>query len=106
MAKIRMLRRMCNLTLRDRIGNDSIRKKVGVTCIKEKIKESRFRWFGHICIRLVITIDDDMCGRRRGRGRPEKSWREIIKNDHFALRLTKDLAIDMIVWRCSTRVGG
>jgi len=42
-AKKRMLRWMCGNTRRDKIRNDSIRVRVGIAPIVEKMVESRLR---------------------------------------------------------------
>ena len=36
---------------------------------------------------------------RKSRGRPKKSWGEIIKRDMAQLKLTEDMALDKRVWR-------
>ncbi|XP_070005819.1 uncharacterized protein [Nicotiana sylvestris] len=77
-AKMRMLRWMCGHTRLDRIRNEVIRDKVGVSHVEAKMHEARLRWFGHVkrrnadapirrCERLALI------GERRGRGRPKKS---------------------------------
>ncbi|KAL6556647.1 hypothetical protein OROGR_005935 [Orobanche gracilis] len=47
-AEMRMLRWMCGHMRKDRVRNEIIRTKVGVTCIENKMRENRLRWFGHI----------------------------------------------------------
>ena len=42
-TEMRMLRWMLGLTLRDRKRNDFVRKKLGVACITDKVRESRLR---------------------------------------------------------------
>ncbi|PHT40159.1 hypothetical protein CQW23_19013 [Capsicum baccatum] len=80
-AEMRMLRWMCGLTRGNRVQNETIRKKVGVTPVENKMREVRLRWFGHVmrrgmdapvrrCERLALD------GFRRGRGRPKKYWGE------------------------------
>ncbi|KAF3651270.1 hypothetical protein FXO37_18089 [Capsicum annuum] len=80
-AEMRMLRWMCGLTRGDRVRNETIREKVGVTSVECKMREARLRWFGHVkrrgmdapvrrCERLALD------GFRRGRGRPKKYWGE------------------------------
>ncbi|KAF3622449.1 putative glycerol-3-phosphate dehydrogenase [NAD(+)]-like isoform X1 [Capsicum annuum] len=77
-AEMRMLRWMCRLTRGDRVQNETIREKVGVTPVENKMREVRLRWFGHVmrrgmgalvhrCERLALD------GFRRGRGRPNKT---------------------------------
>ena len=43
-----MLHWMCDNTMRDKVRNEDIRTKIGVSSIKEKIRENRLRWFGHV----------------------------------------------------------
>ncbi|KAH1218893.1 hypothetical protein GmHk_13G039165 [Glycine max] len=83
---MRMLRWMCGKTRQDKIRNGVIRERVGVAPIVEKMVENRLRWFGHIERRLVDSVVrrvDQMERRQtiRGRGRPKKTIREVIKKD-------------------------
>ena len=39
---------MCGNTIKDKIRNEEIRKKVDVASIENKMRENRLRWFGHI----------------------------------------------------------
>ena len=61
------------------------------------MRESRLRWFGHVRRRSVddpvkrcesISLPED----RRGRGRPKKSWKEVIRYDFKFLGLSEDTA--------------
>jgi hypothetical protein len=47
-VEIRMLRWICGHTRKDRIKNDNIRDKLGITPIQEKLVQHRLRWFDHI----------------------------------------------------------
>ncbi|KAF3657665.1 putative pre-mRNA-processing factor 6-like, partial [Capsicum annuum] len=80
-TEMRMLRWMCGLTRGDRIRNETIREKVKVASVEDKMREVRLRWFGHVmrrgtdapvrrCERLALD------GFMPGRGRPKKYWRE------------------------------
>ncbi|RZB81212.1 LINE-1 retrotransposable element ORF2 protein isoform B [Glycine soja] len=85
-AEMRMLRWMCGKTRQDKIRNGAIREKVGVAPIVEKMVENRLRWFGHVERRPVDSVMrrvDQMERRQtiRGRGRPKKTIREVIKKD-------------------------
>jgi len=48
LAEMRMLRWMCGLTRGNRVRNKTIREKVGMTLVENKMREVRLRWFGHV----------------------------------------------------------
>ncbi|KAM3394451.1 hypothetical protein P3S68_003453 [Capsicum galapagoense] len=111
MAEMRMLHWMCGIIRGDRVRNETIRKKVGVASVEDKMREVRLRWFGHImrrgtdapvrrCERLALD------GFRRGRGRPKKYWREVIRRDMEQLQLTEDMNLDRKIWRKRIRIEG
>ncbi|KAM3199099.1 hypothetical protein P3L10_034251 [Capsicum annuum] len=56
-AEIRMLRWMCGLTRGDRVRNETVREKVGVTPVECKMREARLRWFGHVKRRSMDAPD-------------------------------------------------
>ncbi|KAF3623829.1 putative Ufm1-specific protease [Capsicum annuum] len=47
-VEMRMLRWLCGLTRGDRVRNETIREKVGVDSVEDKMREARLRWFGHV----------------------------------------------------------
>ena len=55
-TEMRMLRWICGKTKKDKIRNQRFREQLGVTTIGDKIRETRFRWFGHIQCRLATTL--------------------------------------------------
>jgi len=100
---------MCGHTRIDRIRNEAIRSRVGVAAISDKLRETRLRWVGHV-LRRPPDAPVRKCeglspaDSRRCRGRPKKSWREVIRNDFALLSLSEDLAQDRASWRERTRV--
>ncbi|KAM3306035.1 hypothetical protein P3S67_012905 [Capsicum chacoense] len=103
-AEIQMLHWMYGLTRGDRVWNETIRKKVGVTPVEIKMREGRLRWFGHVMRRGMdapvrrcerIALD----GFRQGRGRPKKYWGEVIRRDMVQLQLIEDMTLDRKIWR-------
>src|SRR6218665_3591842 len=47
-TEMRMLRWILGISLKDMQRNENIRKKIGVACITDKIREARLRWYGHV----------------------------------------------------------
>ena len=47
-TEMRMLRWITGVTLEDKIRSEDIRLKTGVADVKDKIQESRLRWYGHV----------------------------------------------------------
>ena len=49
MMEIKCLRKMCGVTLMDRIRNDEIRKELGVRRdLAGRVENCVLRWFGHV----------------------------------------------------------
>ncbi|VFQ95415.1 unnamed protein product [Cuscuta campestris] len=110
-AEMRMLRWMCGKTRLDRISNEVIRRQVGMSPVEVKLREARLRWFGHVrwrnanapirrCERITVVRGS------RGRGRPRKNWKNVIRQDLGLLTLTEDMTLDRNLWRTRIRVAG
>jgi len=85
-AEMRMIHWMCNYTRMDKIRNEVIREKVRIAPLEHKMRETRLRWFGHVKRRSKDTPVRRCEGMtladcRRGRGRPKKNWKEMIRED-------------------------
>jgi hypothetical protein len=98
-AEMRMLRWICGHTIRDRIRNDDIRERLGVTPVEEKLKQYRLRWFGHMQRRLAdAPIRNGVIRRtgnnKRGREQPNLIWEESVKRDLKDLCITNELTLD------------
>ena len=103
-AEMRMLKWICGHTIKDRIYNDHIRERVGVTLIAEKMVESRLRWFGHVQrreldepVRIVKQMVRDPCIRNRGR--PKRTLDEVIQKDKLVKGLSPGKTRDIAKWR-------
>lgn len=76
-----------------------IRNKVKVTPMDNKMRETRFRWFGHVRRRsedapMIRCEKIGLKEYRRGKGRLKKSWNKVIKHYLKSLRLTEDMTQD------------
>ncbi len=55
---MRMSRWMSVYTRLDKVCNESIKEKVGVMPIEDKLREGRLRWFGHVkCRHAEAQLD-------------------------------------------------
>lgn len=84
-------------------------ESVGVTPIIEKMVKNRFQWFGHVERRpvdcAVRRVDQmEMSQIVRGKGRPRKIIREVIKKDIEINNLDKSMTLDRLLWRKSIHV--
>lgn len=83
-CEMRCLRRAANISIRDRVRNEDIRKIVGTTPCMNYIERQKVKWFGH----LVRMHPDQLPlraynGRRSGtraRGRPRCRWIDNISD--------------------------
>lgn len=76
---------MCGHTRRDKLRYEDIRREMGADLVVDKRWEMSLRWLGHVkrntnvpvrrCVRLTVI------GQKRGRGRPMKNWRGVIRYD-------------------------
>jgi hypothetical protein len=68
-----ILRLICGHTARDRVRNDDIRERLGVTLVKKKLVQHRLRWFEYIQRRpLEAPVHSRVISRTTNgkRGRP------------------------------------
>ena len=107
-TEMRMLRWMLGISLRDRNRNEDIRKKLGVACVSDKIREARLRWYGHVmrreedsCLKRIMKAD--VYGRR-SRGRQKKRWEDAIREDMKHLKLKNEDTKDRGKWKRRIRV--
>ena len=108
-AEMRMLRWMSGNTMRDKVRNEIIRKKLGVAPIEDKMRENRLRWFGHVKrrprdapIRKIEGWSNNESAR--GRGRPHTTWIRVIQTDMRMLDLHESMTDDRTKWRESIHV--
>jgi len=96
LVKMRTIRWTYGYSRVDRIRNEVVRYKVKVAFMKDKMRETKLIWFGHVKIRSV-----DVCMRRcksinliecrGGRGPLKKSFNELFEQGLKFLGLTKEV---------------
>ena len=102
-AEMRMVRWMCGVKLKDRLPSKELKERLGVDDIALVLQQNRLRWYGH-----VLRKDDDYWVKKcmeyevegsRPRGRPKKTWKEVVREDCHARKLNKEDAMDRSKWR-------
>ena len=108
-AEMKMLRFAMGVTGKDKIRNEHIRSTVKVERLGMKMREGRLRWYGHI-----IRRDQEYIGRKmmemellekRGKGRPKKSFLDVVKEDMGEVGAKEMDIEDRKVWRMMIRGG-
>ena len=82
---MRMVRWMCSIKVEDRFPSKELRERTGIDDIISLLQQNRLRWYGHV----LQKEDDDWVKKcmeykvegRRPRGRPKRTWREVVKKD-------------------------
>ncbi|PME06485.1 hypothetical protein A8A06_13560 [Escherichia coli] len=104
-----MLRFSLGVTRMDRIRNEYIRGTAHVEKFGDKVREARLRWFGHVQRRDSGYIGQRMLkmelpGRRR-RGRPQRRFMDVVKEDMQRVGVREEDARDRVRWRQMIRCG-
>ena len=98
-----MLRWICSVRMYDQQSVSSLRERLCIRGIGCSVQERRLRWYGHV-MRMNDSSSVKKCqsldvAGTRGRGRPRKTWIEVVKSDLKALGLTSDMTNDRELWR-------
>ena len=97
-AEMRMVRWMCGIKLKDRVPTKGLRETLGLDDIISVLPQNRLRWYEHV----LQKEDNDWVKKcmeyevesARPRGRPKKTWKEIMEKDCQARKLNREDAVD------------
>ena len=100
---------VCGHTRRDRVRNETIRERVGVAPIEEKLTQHRLRWFGHVQWRppeapVLSGVLKRVNKVKRDRGRPKLTWDESVKRDLKDWNICEKVVLDRSAWRLAINV--
>jgi len=84
-AEMRMVRWMCGIKLKDRVPSKGLIKRLGLDDIISVLQQNRLQWYGHV-LRKEGNVWVKRCMEfevesARSKGRPKKTWREIVEKD-------------------------
>jgi len=108
-AEMRMVRWLCNVKVKDRDPSKEVRERLGIDDIILILQQNRLRWYEHV-LRKEDTdwvkkyMEYEVEGSR-SRGRPKRTWKEVVQKDCQARNLNKEDAMDRGRWKKLTKIG-
>ena len=92
-VEMRMVRWMCGVKLQDGVPSKELRGRLSLDDIISVLQRNRLRWYGHV----LRKEDNDWVKKcmeyevegARPRGRPKKTWRQIVEKDCKARGLNR-----------------
>jgi len=101
-AEMRMVRWMCSVKVKDRVPGKELRERLGIDDTILILQQNRLRWYGHVLrkedIDWVKKCMDCEWEVSRPRGRPKRTWREVVQIDCQARNWNKEDAMDRGRW--------
>ena len=108
-AEMRMVRWMCNVMIKDRVPSKELRERLGIDDIILILQQNKLRWYGHVLRKedtdLVKKCMEYEVEDSRPRGRPKRTWKEVVQKDCQALNLNKEDAMDRGRWKKLIKIG-
>ena len=101
--------RMCNVKVKDRVLSKLLREKLGIDDIILVLQQNRLRWYGHM-LRKEDTDWVKKCMEyevegSRPKGRPKRTWREVVLKDCQTRKVNKEDAMDRGRWKKLIMIG-
>lgn len=94
---------MYSVTLQDGKSSKELRECLGLANICDCIQSCRLRWFGHVermeDVNWVKKSREFMVAGRRGRGKPQKTWDEVVRGDLTSEGIDRVLALNRAEWK-------
>ena len=89
---------MCYIRPEDKISAEELKIRLKLKSIRECLQDKRLQWFGHL-ERMEESAWSSKCKTFEvsgifPRGRPRKTWHEIVKKDPKERKVSEDIARD------------
>ena len=98
-----MIQWMCGAKLKDNKSCVELRLLLGIDSITSEMQTRRLRWFGHIERRdesdWLKRVQHLEVNGSRGRGRPQKTWSQVIEDDIRSKNIPRKLGLHRGRWR-------
>jgi len=100
---------MCNFKVKDRLLSKELRERLGIDDMILILQQNRLRWYGHVLRKedtdwLKKCMQYEVEGSR-ARGRPRRTWREVVQKDCQARNLNREDAMDHSRWNKLIKTG-
>ena len=93
-AEMRMVRWTCNVKVKDRVPSKELIERLGIDDIILILQQNRLRWYGHVLRKedtdWVKKFMEYEVESSRPRGRPKRTWKEVVQKDCQARNLNKE----------------
>jgi len=92
---------VCGVKLKCRLPSKELRERLGIDDMV--LQQNRLRWYGHVLRKDDVDwvkkcMEYEVQGPRP-RGRPKRTWREVVQEDCQARKMNKEDAMDRCKWR-------
>jgi len=108
-AEMRMVRWMCNVKVKNRVPSKELRERPGIDDIILILQQNKLRWYGHVLQKedtdWVKKCMEYKVGGSRPRGRPKRTWTEVVQKDCQARNLNKEDAKNRGRWKKLIKIG-
>jgi len=86
-----------------------LRERLGIDDIILILQQNRLRWYGHVLRKedtdwMKKCMEYEVEGSRP-RGRPKRTWREVVQKDCQARNLNREYAMDRGRWKKLIKIG-
>ena len=110
-AEMRMVRWMCNVKVKDRVPSrpNELRERRGIDDIILILQQNRLRWYGHVLrkedtdwVKKCMEYEEE---GSRPRGRPKRTWKEVVQKDCQTRNLNREDVMDRGRWKKLIKIG-
>jgi len=90
---MRMVRWICNVKVKDRVPSKELRERLGIDDTILIPQQNRLRSYGHVLRKedtdwVKKCVEYEVDGSKP-RGRPKRTWREVVQKDCQARNLNR-----------------
>ena len=79
-----------------------LRERLGIDDIILILQQNRLRWYGHVLRKEDTEYEVE---GSRPRGKPKRTWREVLQKDCQARNLNREDAMDRGRWKNLIKIG-